>query len=190
MTFTVVFHDHIKTTLSRIFNEVLVPNTVIEIGVFEGETTFNLTALLRGSGTYKHYAIDPFLASENLTDGTVSSAREVFYDHLPQFPEVEHIDKTSLDGLIELLQRGVVADLIYVDGSHFAKDVLIDAALGFELLRVGGVMVFDDAVSWRYGDSIHDSPKQAVDAFIACNWNRLKVLEAPNGYQVVVQRTC
>ena len=60
MSFSVVFHDHIKTTLSRIFNEVLVPNTVIEIGCFEGETTFNLTAMLRGSGAYKHYAIDPF----------------------------------------------------------------------------------------------------------------------------------
>ena len=190
MSFSVVFHDHIKTTLSRIFNEVLIPNTVIEIGCFEGETTFNLTAMLRGSGTYKHYAIDPFLQSENLTDSTVASARETFTSILPQFPEVEHIDMTSLDGLIALRQRGVRADLIYVDGSHFAKDVLLDAALGFELLNPGGVMVFDDAVSWRYGESIHDSPKQAVDAFIACNWNRLKVLESPTGYQVVVQRTC
>jgi hypothetical protein len=50
-------------------------------------------------------------------------------------------------------------------------------------------MLFDDAISWRYGDSIHDSPKQAVDAFIACNWDRLKVLELPNGYQVAVQKT-
>ena len=120
----------------------------------------------------------------------MASARETFTSILPQFPEVEHIDMTSLDGLIALRQRGVKADLIYVDGSHFAKDVLLDAALGFELLNPGGVMVFDDAVSWRYGDSIHDSPKQAVDAFIACNWNRLKVLESPTGYQVVVQRTC
>jgi len=190
VNFSVVFHDHTKATLSRIFNEVLIPNTVIEIGVFEGETTFNLTSLLRGSGAYRHYAIDPFSASENLTDTTVASARDVFTSFLPEFPEVEHIDKPSLDGLIELRQRGVVADLIYVDGSHFAKDVLLDAALGFELLRVGGVMVFDDAVSWRYGESIHDSPKQAVDAFIACNWNRLKVLETPGGYQVAIQRTC
>jgi hypothetical protein len=82
-----------------------------------------------------------------------------------------------------------MADLIYVDGSHRAKDVLLDATLGFELLNVGGVMLFDDAISWRYGDSIHDSPKQAVDAFIACNWDRLKVLELPNGYQVAVQKT-
>jgi hypothetical protein len=61
--------------------------------------------------------------------------------------------------------------------------------LGFELLKVGGVMLFDDAMSWRYGEAIQDSPKVAVDNFIQCNWDRLKVLEMPNGYQVAIQRT-
>ena len=35
-------------------------------------------------------------------------------------------------------------DLIYIDGSHTAADVLTDAVLAFQLLRVGGVMIFDD----------------------------------------------
>ena len=104
------------------------------------------------------------------------------------FPQVELIQKNSFDGLIELHNRGIKADLIYVDGSHFAKDVLADAVLGFEILNIGGVMLFDDAVSWRYGEAIQDSPKIAIDSFIACNWNRLKVLEMPNGYQVGIRR--
>jgi hypothetical protein len=49
-------------------------------------------------------------------------------------------------------------------------------------------MLFDDAVSWRYGSSIQDSPKIAIDSFIQCNWNRLKVLEMPNGYQTAIKR--
>jgi len=108
---------------------------------------------------------------------------------MEEFPQVELIEKNSFEGLIELYNRGVKADLIYVDGSHFAKDVLTDAAISFEMLNVGGVMLFDDAVSWRYGQVIQDSPKIAIDAFIMCNWNRLKVLEMPNGYQTAIQKT-
>ena len=189
MKLSVIFHDHIRTSMSRIVNEVIVPKTVIEIGVFEGSTTFNLAMMLGQQPEYQHYAIDPFMASENLTTKVVEAAREMFKSNLEEFSNVELIEKTSFEGLLELHNRRVMADLIYVDGSHRAKDVLLDATLGFELLNVGGVLLFDDAISWRYGDSIHDSPKQAVDAFISCNWDRLKVLELPNGYQVAVQKT-
>lgn len=190
MNFSVIFHDHTKQSLGRIFNEIGFPKTVIEIGAFEGETTCNFAYVLRQMGPFEYYVIDPFTASENLEQPVLDQARERFLSNISYFPEVEHLQMPSLPGLVELYRRDVKADLIYVDGSHFAKDVLIDAAFGFELLNKDGVMLFDDAVSWRYGESIHDSPKQAVDAFIACNWNRLRVLETPTGYQVAIQKTC
>lgn len=189
MKFTVVFHDHIKTSLSTIFNQIGLPTVFVELGVFEGETTFNVAHLLRNNPNYVHYAIDPFLTSENLRQTVLDDAKQVFLENLKEYPSVKFLDMKSLDGLVFLHSMNVKADLIYVDGSHFAKDVLVDAVLGFELLNIGGVMLFDDAVSWRYGDSIHDSPKLAIDNFIQCNWNRLKVLEMPNGYQVAIQRT-
>jgi hypothetical protein len=190
MQFSVIFHDHIKSSFGRIINECIVPKVTIEIGVFEGESTFNITHLMvQQNPEYKHYAIDPFSASENLKQEVVDSAKAQFKSNMEEFPQVELIEKNSFEGLIELYNRGVKADLIYVDGSHFAKDVLTDAAIGFEMLNVGGVMLFDDAVSWRYGQVIQDSPKIAIDAFIMCNWNRLKVLEMPNGYQTAIQKT-
>jgi hypothetical protein len=189
MEFSVVFHDHIKSSFLQILNEHIVPLVSIEIGVFEGETTFNITDLLIQRETnYKHYAIDPFKASENLRQEVVDNAKLAFKKNMLEFPQVELIEKNSFDGLLELYQRGIKADFIYVDGSHFAKDVLSDAVIGFELLNIGGVMLFDDAVSWRYGDHIQDSPKIAVDAFIQCNWDRLVVLEMPNGYQTAIKR--
>lgn len=189
MNFSVVFHDHIQTSLSRILNENIVPKVTIEIGAFEGNTTFNMAKLLtEKNASYKHYVIDPYTASENLTQETVDKAKAQFISNMEGFPQVELIEKNSFDGLIELKNRGVKADFIYVDGSHFAKDVLADAVLGFEILNVGGVMLFDDAVSWRYGEAIQDSPKIAIDSFIACNWNRLKVLEMPNGYQIGISK--
>jgi len=190
MDFSVVFHDHTKLSIGRILKEIGVPKSVIEIGVFEGETTVNLAAILtKHVSDLKYYAIDPFLASENLTQDTVNKAKERFEKNIQSIAAVEFINKTSFAGLVELYNRGVKVDLIYVDGSHFAKDVLADAVLGFELLNPNGVMLFDDAVSWRYGTKIQDSPKIAIDGFIASNWDRLKVLEMPTGYQVAIQKT-
>ena len=189
MQFSVIFHDHAKSSFLRILQEVIVPKVTIEIGVFEGETTFNITNLLgERNPDYKHYAIDPFSASENLRQGVVDDAKLTFKKNMLEFPQVELIEKNSFEGLLELHWRAIKADFIYVDGSHFAKDVLSDAVFGFELLNIGGVMLFDDAVSWRYGEHIQDSPKVAVDAFIQCNWNRLRVLEMPGGYQTAIKR--
>lgn len=187
MKVSVVFHDHIQNSLVRIVTEHVRPKTVIEIGVFEGATTFQMAHALADKD-YKHYAIDPFLPVENLREDVVKDAEIQFKENLVEFPCVELIQKTSFEGLIELWQRGIKADLIYVDGSHYAKDVLADAVLGFELLRIGGVMLFDDAVSWRYGSAADESPKLAIDSFIQCNWSRLRVLEMPNGYQVAIKR--
>jgi predicted O-methyltransferase YrrM len=190
MDFSVVFHDHIKSSIDRILRETIIPKSVIEIGVFEGQTTVNLAnLLLQHTPQLKYYAIDPFLASENLVQEVVDAAKQKFVTNIKSVPSVEFINKTSLQGLLELHQRNVTVDFIYVDGSHFAKDVLCDAVLGFELLNKDGVMLFDDAVSWRYGTKIQDSPKIAIDGFIASNWDRLKVLEMPNGYQVAIQKT-
>lgn len=189
MKISVRFHDHIKSSFQRILQENIVPKVTIEIGVFEGDSTFNIVNyLIQENPTYKHYAIDPFSSSENLKQEVVDKAKAQFKSNMVEFPQVELIEKNSLDGLLELYNRNVKADFIYVDGSHFAKDVLSDAVLGFELLNIGGVMLFDDAVSWRYGSNIQDSPKIAIDSFIQCNWNRLKVLEMPNGYQTAIKR--
>ena len=52
MKFSVIFHDHTKQSLGRIFNEVGIPRTVVEIGAFEGETTCNFAAFLRQCGPF------------------------------------------------------------------------------------------------------------------------------------------
>lgn len=42
-----------------------------------------------------------------------------------------------------LSDRGMF-DLIYIDGSHMRLDVLTDAVMAWQLLRVHGILVFDD----------------------------------------------
>ena len=56
-------------------------------------------------------------------------------------------------------------DLIYIDGSHYSDDVIVDAIKGFELLKVGGVMILDDYL-WRFYARRNDDPAAAIHAFL------------------------
>ena len=68
---------------------------------------------------------------------------------------------------------------------HLAQDVLVDAVLAFDLLKNGGLMVFDD-YKWytRWADDMR--PQIAIDAFITAYRHQLKLVH--RGYQVIVEK--
>jgi hypothetical protein len=67
-------------------------------------------------------------------------------------------------------------DLIYVDGSHMAADVLSDAIMSFHLLRVGGALVFDDyAVTDVDTDDLRH-PHMAINSFMHLYRNKMNKL--------------
>ena len=82
-------------------------------------------------------------------------------------------------------------DLIYIDGSHQASDVLVDAILSFELLKLGGVMIFDDYI-WKEANlkaiDLLRSPKIAIDAFTTIFARKLRIIPAESNYQVYVEK--
>ncbi|BCX04510.1 MAG: hypothetical protein KatS3mg053_2448 [Candidatus Roseilinea sp.] len=77
-------------------------------------------------------------------------------------------------------------DVIYVDGSHRAADVLLDAALSWRLLKCNGLIIFDDYL-WEMSKPAAQRPQIAIDLFLEAYALRLRVVH--HGYQVVVQRT-
>jgi predicted O-methyltransferase YrrM len=83
-------------------------------------------------------------------------------------------------------------DIIYIDGSHAADDVLSDAVLSWELLKVGGILIFDD---YEYDGSFiaEDSPmpdalvpRLSIDAFLKAYAHEIDVVH--RGYQVMVRK--
>lgn len=77
-------------------------------------------------------------------------------------------------------------DLIYVDGSHHCDDVLIDAVKGFERLRVGGIMIFDDYL-WRFYPRLEDNPAAAINAFLRLKKGCYKVVNVY--WQLIIEKT-
>jgi len=84
-------------------------------------------------------------------------------------------------------------DLIYVDGSHQASDVLADAVLSFHLLKNNGVIIFDDYLwyeNFSYGIDPIRSPKIAIDAFTNIYCRKLRIMSGPKIYQIYAKKIC
>lgn len=95
-------------------------------------------------------------------------------------------------GLAKLLSENCsnYFDFIYVDGSHQAPDVLSDAILSFHLLKIGGVIVFDDYLwveDMPYGRDPLRCPKPAIDAFLNIYFRKVELISAPL-YQLYVRK--
>ena len=83
--------------------------------------------------------------------------------------------------LVELVAEGRSStfDLVFVDGSHQASDVLTDAVISFQLLRIGGLMIFDDYLWGLHLESNQDPlgvPKQGIDAFLNVFQKKMQIV--------------
>jgi len=79
-------------------------------------------------------------------------------------------------------------DFIYIDGSHYACNVLEDAILSFSLLKSDGILIFDD-YEWKNpveNTGEIDSPKLGTDAFLMCYKNKYVLLH--KAYQVIIKK--
>jgi predicted O-methyltransferase YrrM len=73
-------------------------------------------------------------------------------------------------------------DFIYIDGSHIAPHVLIDAINAFSLLKINGIIAFDD---YMWGDTKSlNSPHRAINVFLDIFMDFVKITKKK--YQVWV----
>jgi len=69
-------------------------------------------------------------------------------------------------------------DFTYIDGDHTAVGVLSDAVHAYPLLKVGGLLAFDDYL-WKSGKGRLNDPSPAIDAFADLYGDRLERLDGP-----------
>lgn len=107
--------------------------------------------------------------------------------------EIRKIKNLSHYGLADVMSEGHYGtfDLVYVDGSHQAPDVLSDSVMSFHLLRVGGLMIFDDYL-WsmdRPGEQdVLRMPKPAIDAFLNIFQRKMSIYVGPPISQIYARK--
>ena len=140
----------------------------LEIGSFEGRSTvwFLENILTHQSSTIT--CIDTFEGSVEHSEEHTKHMKSLFegnvLDNFPSDKVIVHVGK-SQNVLRNLTQPKY--DFIFIDGDHRAMSVIEDAILSFRLLKVGGIMMFDD-YKWldpRFPRDI-DGPQVAIDSFV------------------------
>ena len=163
-------------------------NRVLEIGSFEGRSTsWILQNFLSPNGHI--VCLDTFEGSIEHSDIELSGLSERWRNNVQSVRKdtqtcLAHIGK-SYHGLARLISENESFDFIYVDGSHTAPDVLTDACMTWGLLRVGGIVLFDD-YQWPDSHGPLKCPKPAVNAFAQIFADHGKVIIS--NYQLAIQK--
>lgn len=156
----------------------------LELGTFQGASAeWALQNLFVGPAS--HYTcVDTFEGSveHHLNGIDCTSNEKIAREKLSVFNNVT-IWKGYSNKFLATTQDAY--DFIYIDAAHDAMNVMRDAVLSFEVLKSGGVIVFDD-YTWREMPRPIDCPKMAVDAFLSCYADHLEVLG--KGYQVAIRK--
>jgi predicted O-methyltransferase YrrM len=138
----------------------------LEIGAWKGEST----AWFMENGMATMTVVDKLIQPE-------------FYANTAKWNgAVKAFQGDSVDVLRKLIVECERFDFIYVDGSHKACDVLMDAISALDLVNPGGYIVFDD---YEFLDNT-ENPKYAIDLFLRAYPADLEVIS--KGAQVVVRK--
>ena len=168
---------------SPIFDELIEqirPGLIIEVGTWKGQSAIHMgECLLRLSIPGRIICVDTWLGSSEFW-GELSHTpdRDLHlrhgYPHV-YFQFLSNVIHRRLEGVIlpfpntakiasrVLQDRGIQADLVYVDASHEEEDVYDDIVSYWEILRPGGT-IFGDDLNWA---SSRGSVISAVRRFCA-----------------------
>jgi len=161
----------------------------LEIGSFEGRSSVWIAENMMQDGDHLR-CIDTWEGGEEHGEENMSEVEERFRANLivatQKVPErlIFQSKGTSVARLAQL-QGKTMFDFIYIDGSHKAPDVLTDACMAWPLLKLEGLMVFDDYMWGNPRDALH-RPKIAIDAFTNIFGETAEIVHV--GYQLVVRK--
>lgn len=151
---------------------------ILEIGSHEGRSTVWLIDNLLSSSESTLISIDPYFESDP-TSPVKENTYDIFMKNISLSKysnKFKHFKDVSRN-IIPTFEKNIF-DLIYVDGSHLAEDVYYDSFNSWELVKINGILWFDD-----YGCT---EVKKILDKFMEINYGKFKVFV--KGWQLAMIR--
>jgi predicted O-methyltransferase YrrM len=198
--FSVDWFTHSIPTWTHILSD-LDPGRLLEVGAYEGRSTCFLIEKCASNRPISFYCIDTWLgSSEHTTADMVQVERRFDENTAIALRRAKHpceFRKLKGRSAVELMRLGYAGqmetfDFVYIDGSHKAPDVLTDAVLSFQLLRIGGIMIFDDYLWHMEPVGMEDplnAPKVSIDSFLNIFQRKMRVLSGVPLYQISAVKT-
>ncbi len=161
----------------------------LEIGSWEGRSTCWLLENILTHETARITCIDTFEGSvehQFYDESYLKSVEERFDFNIVKTGSHEKVKK--LVGRSQDVMRSLPLnyyDILYIDGSHLASDVLEDAVIGWGLIKVGGIIIFDD-YDFNFADNPEQNTKIGIDAFLTVFAQKIKVIH--KDFQVILEK--
>jgi len=162
---------------------------ILEIGVYKGDAMQKFAQVFLDNEPNSHYyGIDTWEGSPEYVDIDFKEIEKKTLEkkkNSPSKARIHLIKKESTVALPKLLSKGIKFDIIYVDASHVAKDVLFDGIISINMLKENGILIFDDYL-WKKLEPALFTPKPAIDAILEIYKDVIKILYS--GYQVIIEK--
>ncbi|OGJ61397.1 hypothetical protein A3A67_05150 [Candidatus Peribacteria bacterium RIFCSPLOWO2_01_FULL_51_18] len=169
----------------------------LEIGSFEGRSAIWLLKNILTHPGSRLTCIDCFERAREAWDFEAATKLDIPKD-LPVEKNFDfNIQATGLEnkvkkskGTSNRLLRALpfeAFDMIYIDGSHEAHNVLTDAVLSFSLLKTGGIMIFDDYEWVCFKGQPLRHPGIGIDGFLKSFEGKYEILH--KAFQVILKKT-
>lgn len=161
------------------------PCNALEIGSYQGLSAVWMLENMLTHADSKLTCIDTFEGSEEHSDVQKTRIFDLFeHNVLKNFPSKVVAHKGKSGKVLKTLGEEQY-DFIYIDGAHYSANAMEDVVLSFPLLKVGGIMLFDD-----YGTGGQDDTKNphiGIDGFVAAYAPFMSVIY--RGYQIALVKT-
>lgn len=171
------------------------PAQFLEIGLFEGMcSVYTLDHILTHPESTLT-GIDNFKGGEenqSVGSAILDTLLDRFKHNLGE--RLSRVDLRIGDSDMELLKlcaehQEPCFDVVYVDGSHRPVDAFMDAYLSWRMLRIGGMMIFDD-YAYAYRDLIYNSlviPAEGINKFLKMATGHYEMVKEPD-YQLWIRK--
>ena len=154
----------------------------LEIGSYEGNSSF---FFLKYFSNLNLTCVDTFGGSDELKNFDFKNVYENFKFNTKDFEKRITVYKLTSDEFFKNYKNNIDFDLIYIDGSHYSKDVYNDAINSLKVLKKNGYIIFDDFL-WNYYKDVNDNPIGGIKSFLIKNFFKIKILSV--SYQIIVQK--
>lgn len=165
------------------------PVKILEIGIGKGETMDKFSQVfLEHNKEAEYYGIHTFKKDLD-SEQSINDIKKIVTTKKEQTlvsNKIYIMDEDTNKLLQKYISDNIVFDIVYINSSYFAKDILLDAVLSMKLLKTDGIMLFNNYLWEKLEPHIY-SPKPAIDAILNIYKNEIVVLFI--GYQVIIKKT-